>query len=155
MTLLPERNSLMRKTFALLAISALAPLGLVACGGSSDSSSSSTAATSSSSTTTSAGGGGGGGGVALAADPSGQLAYDTTSLSAPAGDVTIDFENQSQVGHDVCVKSSSGDELGCSDIVTGDSTTLDAGNLKPGDYTFYCSVDGHEAAGMQGTLTVK
>jgi uncharacterized cupredoxin-like copper-binding protein len=27
--------------------------------------------------------------------------------------------------------------------------------LKAGQYTFYCSVDGHEAAGMTGTLTVK
>ena len=26
---------------------------------------------------------------------------------------------------------------------------------KPGKYTFYCSVPGHEAAGMKGTLTVK
>jgi plastocyanin len=25
---------------------------------------------------------------------------------------------------------------------------------KPGDYTFYCSVDGHEAAGMKGTVHV-
>jgi plastocyanin len=91
----------------------------------------------------------------LSADPSGQLAYDTDSLTAKAGDVTIDFDNQSEVGHDVCVKSSSGDEIGCSDIVTGDSTTLDAGDLKPGTYTFYCSVDGHEAAGMTGTLKVQ
>ena len=28
-------------------------------------------------------------------------------------------------------------------------------NLKPGTYTFYCSVPGHEAGGMKGTLTVK
>jgi uncharacterized cupredoxin-like copper-binding protein len=27
-------------------------------------------------------------------------------------------------------------------------------NLKPGDYTCYCGVDGHRAQGMEGTLTI-
>ena len=27
--------------------------------------------------------------------------------------------------------------------------------LKPGTYTFFCSVPGHEAGGMKGTLVVK
>src|SRR5215216_3143840 len=108
-------------------------------------------------TTTPSGGGGGGGGstVKLAADPS-QIAYATDSLSAKTGSVTIDFDNPNQaIPHDVCVDSPSGDELGCSEVVTGESSTLDLSNLKPGEYTFFCSVDGHEAAGMTGTLSVK
>ncbi len=96
-----------------------------------------------------------GGPVQLAADPS-TIAYTTTSLQAQAGNVTIDFDNPNQaIAHDVCVQSSSGANLGCSKQVTGAKTTLELKNLKPGSYTFFCSVDGHEQAGMKGTLTVQ
>jgi plastocyanin len=98
---------------------------------------------------------GGGATVKLAADPS-QLAFTTDSLSAKPGSLTIDFDNPNpSLAHDVCVDSTSGDELGCSELVTGGSTTLALNDLKPGDYTFFCSVPGHEASGMKGTLTVK
>jgi uncharacterized cupredoxin-like copper-binding protein len=38
--------------------------------------------------------------------------------------------------------------------VSGGSAIVTA-NLAPGAYVFYCSVDAHRAAGMQGMLTVK
>ncbi len=147
----------MKKLALTFGLAAVASLALVACGGSSSTSPATTP------TTTAANGGGGGsssgGGassnVSLAADPS-QIAYDTTSLSAKAGNVTIDFDNpNSALGHDVCVQDPNGKKLGCSQVVTGGKTTLDLSNLKSGSYTFYCSVDSHEAAGMKGTLTVQ
>jgi plastocyanin len=106
-------------------------------------------------TTTTPSGGGGGSTLKLSADPS-QVAYTTTSLSAKAGSVTIDFDNPNQaLPHDVCVDDPSGKELGCSDVVTGGTSTLDLSDLKAGKYTFFCSVDSHEQAGMKGTLTVQ
>jgi plastocyanin len=39
-------------------------------------------------------------------------------------------------------------------IVGHGATSTVTANLKPGTYTFYCPVPGHEAAGMKGTLTV-
>ena len=141
----------MRKSLALVAICALAPFALVACGGGDEGSGGSAATTS----TATGGGGGGGSTVALSADPNGALAYDTDSLTAKAGEVTIEFDNPASLAHDVCLEGPGGEDLGCSDTIAGDKTSFDAGDLQPGDYTFYCSVDAHRQAGMQGTLTVR
>lgn len=92
--------------------------------------------------------------VALAADPSGALAYDTTQLNANAGKVAIDFTNDASIPHDVVVEDSAGNEVAASPVITGDSAVVEF-DAKPGDYTFYCSLPGHEEAGMKGTLTVK
>ena len=148
----------MKKLALTFGLAAVASLALVACGGSSSSSTTTattTAANSGGGGGSSSGGGGASSSLSLAADPS-QIAYDTTSLSAKAGNVTIDFNNpNSALGHDVCVQDPNGKKLGCSQVVTGGKTTLDLSNLKSGSYTFYCSVDSHEAAGMKGTLTVQ
>jgi uncharacterized cupredoxin-like copper-binding protein len=138
---------------ALFALGIVASLALAACGGGGGTSS--TTASSTSTSTTTQASAGGASTIKLAADPT-NIAYDTKSLSAKAGNVTIDFDNPSTaLPHDVCVESSSGQQLGCSDQVTGSSTTLDLSNLKSGSYTFYCSVDGHRQAGMEGKLAVK
>ena len=143
------------KKLALLAsaLFALAALGLAACGGSDDSSS--TVAESTSSTTASGGSSGGGGAtVKFEADPSGALAYTQTDVSAPAGSDTIEFDNPASLGHDVVIEDSGGNEVARTDVITGTTTTTNA-DLKAGTYTFFCSVDGHREAGMEGTLTVK
>jgi plastocyanin len=88
----------------------------------------------------------------LATNPAGQLAYTTKQLSAKAGKVTIDFSNSSPVEHDVAIAQGSA-VVGQTPIFTGGTKTLTV-TLKPGKYSFYCTVPGHRAAGMEGTLTV-
>jgi plastocyanin len=144
----------MRKLAVVISALALASFGFAACGGDDDDDSTEAATTTESTTTEAGGGGGGGSTVALEADSS-ALAFAETSLSASAGSVTIDFDNPASQPHDVCVESPSGDDLGCSDTVTGDTTSVTVDAADAGDYTYYCSVDGHREAGMEGTLTVK
>ena len=56
--------------------------------------------------------------------------------------------------HNVTVASSSGAVVGATPTFSGGTKTLSL-NLKPGVYKFYCTVPGHRAAGMEGTLTVQ
>jgi plastocyanin len=82
------------------------------------------------------------------------LSYSTTSLTANAGQVTIDFTNHSPLPHNVTIASTNGKVLGAIPTFNGGFRTL-ALDLGPGTYAFYCSVPGHRAAGMQGVLVVK
>ncbi len=143
---------------------ALALLALAGCGSSSGGSSSSAStptgpATSSSSSSTAAAAAAPAGTataqtLSLAANPEGQLKYNTTSLSARAGKVSIDFTNMSPLEHNVTVESASGATVGATPTFSGGSKTLSL-DLKPGTYKFFCSVPGHRMAGMEGTLTVQ
>jgi len=90
--------------------------------------------------------------LSLAANAAGQLSYDTRQLTASAGKVTITLTNMSSLEHNVTVAQGS-TVLGATPTFVGGSKTLTL-NLKPGSYTFYCSVPGHRQAGMEGTLTV-
>jgi plastocyanin len=101
-------------------------------------------------------GGSAGSGAAfdVEADPSGALAFTTDEASAKAGKVTVNFTNPSPVPHDVRIEDKGGKDLGGTEVITesNESTTVD---LKPGEYTFYCSVPGHRQGGMEGTLNVE
>jgi len=72
-----------------------------------------------------------------------------------AGDVTIAFQNKSSIPHDVTVTGDGDKKLGATEQITGSSAKLDLKAVKAGKYTFFCSVPGHEQAGMKGTLTVR
>jgi plastocyanin len=89
----------------------------------------------------------------VAADPSGQLAYDKKSLTATAGRITIDFANRSPVPHNVTI-AKGGKVVFDTKTIKG-ATAKAAGTLTAGKYVFYCSVDAHRQAGMQGTLIVR
>jgi plastocyanin len=91
--------------------------------------------------------------LTLSADPSGALKFDKTALEAPAGPVTIVMTNPAPLPHDVSLRGQGVDKHGPK-VQDGGKSTVQA-DLKPGSYEFYCSVTGHEAAGMKGTLTVK
>jgi plastocyanin len=150
----------MKKLAALLAL-ALASVALVACGGSDSTTTTSTSSGGESNGGSAAesgkeagGGEGGGSTVSFEADPNGELAYTTTEASAEAGEVTVDFNNPQGLTHDVAIEDSSGKLVGKTDLIAGEETSTTV-NLKPGTYTYYCSVPGHREAGMEGTLTVK
>ena len=133
-----------RRALALLLVLTASVFALSACGGGGSSSSTTPASTS--------GGGGGGSTVKISADPSGALKFEQTDVSATAGSITIDFTNMSSLPHDVKIEGNGAS--GGTDEITDSSTTATV-DLEPGTYTFFCSVDGHRAAGMEGTLTVK
>ncbi len=88
------------------------------------------------------------------ADPSGNLAFTSDSATAKAGKVTVDFTNSSPIPHDVKIEDESGEEIGGTEVISEGSDSAEV-ELKPGTYTYYCSIPGHRQAGMEGTLTVK
>lgn len=151
------------KKFAALFALALAALALVACGSSSSSSSSEETSsgggaakeeTSEESKEAEGGSAGSASAVDIEADPSGNLAFTSDTATAKAGKATIDFTNESPVPHDVKIENEAGEEIGGTEVISEGSDSAEV-ELKPGTYTYFCSIPGHRQAGMEGTLTVK
>jgi plastocyanin len=96
--------------------------------------------------------GGGASSLKLATNAGGLLSFDTKQLSAKGGAVTITLTNASPIEHNVAVAQGAA-VIGSTPTFVGGSRTLTV-NLKPGTYTFYCTVPGHRQAGMEGTLKI-
>ena len=98
--------------------------------------------------------------LAIAANPTGQLAYTSSKALATAGAVTVTMSNMSGVMHNIAFEAgengatAKGPVIAASSFISKGATTVKL-SLKPGKYTFFCEVPGHRQAGMYGTLTVK
>ncbi|HET6849255.1 MAG TPA: plastocyanin/azurin family copper-binding protein [Gaiellales bacterium] len=137
----------LRQAIALVLLPAV--LLAASCGGSSSGGSSSGgSSTSSTPTSTPAGGGQ----VIDIPISSSGFSFTKTSVTAKAGTVTLKAMNPQSVAHDISIKGNGVNVQG-NQVDNGGTSTVTA-NLKPGTYEFYCSVPGHEQAGMKGTLTV-
>ncbi|HEX5894726.1 MAG TPA: plastocyanin/azurin family copper-binding protein [Thermoleophilaceae bacterium] len=151
----------MRALSIIAVLCALALVG-VGCGDDDDDNGGSSGNANTTETKSGAEGGGGasdtgGGGKAqtlkLSADPGGALKFDKSSLTAKAGKVTIVLDNPSSLPHAVEIEGNGIEEE--SDTIGEGETTKVTATVKAGGYEYYCPVDGHKAAGMEGTLTVQ
>ena len=78
------------------------------------------------------------------------FAFTPDKATAPAGIIGITLKSTSG-GHDFVIDGVPGFKLTVPGSGDTDSAKVD---LEKGKYTFYCSLPGHRAAGMVGTLTV-
>lgn len=82
-----------------------------------------------------------------------QLAFETSKAEAEAGSLKIASPNPSGTPHNIALEGDGIDEKG--EVVQDGGVSFVTADVKPGRYTFYCSVPGHREGGMEGTLTVK
>ena len=81
------------------------------------------------------------------------LAFNKKSLKAPRGRVQLVLTNRSDIEHDVSIRGNGLKAKYGKTVGKGGVSRVTAA-VKPGRYTYFCSVSGHEAAGMKGTLTI-
>lgn len=80
-----------------------------------------------------------------------ELVFHDAPETAAAGEHTIAITNEGTIPHNV-----SFDEIQGGDPIVEATDGVDVATVtfEPGTYTYFCSVPGHRAAGMEGTLTV-
>ena len=80
-----------------------------------------------------------------------EFSISPVMIDVTPGDVTINVTNSGTMEHNFSIR-----ELGqaTKNIQPGESVTLKLSSVKPGNYTTFCSVPGHEGSGMKGVLMV-
>lgn len=83
------------------------------------------------------------------------ISYDPSEVATEPGEVTLKFENVGALPHNLVFEEDSGLVAGDEEVFLtgGENASYDL-QVEAGEYVFYCSVAGHRAAGMEGTLTV-
>lgn len=79
------------------------------------------------------------------------IAFQESTPSVPAGEVTVTMVNEGQINHTLVITGLDGFRLATPNNGDTDSSTV---TLEPGLYEFFCDVPGHVDAGMVGTLAV-
>ncbi len=89
----------------------------------------------------------------MPANPDGQHAYVSTQATAEAGQLKIDSKNDANIPHDIALEGNGVNEKG-ETVQDGGVSTITV-DVQAGEYTYYCTLPGHRAGGMEGKLTVK
>jgi len=72
------------------------------------------------------------------------------STDLKAGEITFEVKNDGKIPHDLAIKGTSDKTK----LIPADGTAALKVTLKAGKYELYCTVPGHEAAGMKLNITV-
>ncbi len=89
----------------------------------------------------------------MPADPDGGLFFKFADATAPAGQLKLESVNDASIDHNIALEGNGVNEEG--PVVKDGATSEIDVDVEPGEYTFFCSVEGHREGGMEGTLTVK
>jgi uncharacterized cupredoxin-like copper-binding protein len=98
-------------------------------------------------------------GVGLAAPAGGEVAasefkFEPNTLSIRAGETTFVVKNAGAIEHNFVIEGPGGQVLARIPNIAVGATEQVTATLAPGTYAIVCTLPGHRAAGMAGTLTV-
>jgi len=84
-----------------------------------------------------------------------EFKFDPATITVAHGRVVFFLVNAGTTAHDLAIRDSKDNRIAVSELISaGDSIVFTVDNIEAGNYTIFCTQQGHEASGMKGTLTV-